>query len=140
MIKKFCILALVILLLPVGLADGEETAKVKSAVSAAEKWLETVDKGSYGDSWVEASEYFKKAISQQEWEHSMKAFRKPFGDLISRKMTSAVYRTSIPGAPDGEYVVIQFESSFKNKKEAIETVTPMLDKEHVWRVSGYYIK
>jgi hypothetical protein len=43
-------------------------------------------------------------------------------------------------APDGEYVVIQFEASFENKKSAIETVTPMLDKDGNWRVSGYYVK
>jgi hypothetical protein len=50
------------------------------------------------------------------------------------------YKTSLPGAPDGEYVIIQFETSFENKKIAIETVTPMMDKDGNWRVSGYYIK
>lgn len=49
-------------------------------------------------------------------------------------------KTSLPGAPDGEYVVIEFESSFEHKKSAIETVTPMNDKDGKWRVSGYYIK
>jgi hypothetical protein len=44
------------------------------------------------------------------------------------------------GPPDGEYVVIQFETSFENKKSAIETVTPMLDQDGKWRVSGYFIK
>jgi hypothetical protein len=36
--------------------------------------------------------------------------------------------------------VIQFDTSFKNKKSAIETVTAMLDKDGKWRVSGYFIK
>jgi hypothetical protein len=62
------------------------------------------------------------------------------GKLISRKVKTQVYKTSLPGAPDGEYVVIQFETSFKNKKAAVETVTPMMDEDGVWRVSGYYIK
>jgi hypothetical protein len=52
----------------------------------------------------------------------------------------ARYETSLPGAPDGEYVVIQFETSFENKKAAIETVTPMFEKNRGWRVSGYYIQ
>ena len=34
----------------------------------------------------------------------------------------------MPGAPDGQYVVIQFETSFQNKKSAIKTVTPMFEK------------
>jgi hypothetical protein len=46
----------------------------------------------------------------------------------------------LPGAPDGEYVVIQFETSFENKKSAIETVTPMIEINGGWRVSGYFIK
>ena len=48
--------------------------------------------------------------------------------------------TSLPGAPDGEYVVIQFDTSFTNKKVAVETVTPMKDEDGIWRVSGYYVK
>lgn len=44
------------------------------------------------------------------------------------------------GAPDGEYVVIQFSASFANKKSALETITPMLGKDGKWRVSGYYMK
>jgi hypothetical protein len=70
----------------------------------------------------------------------MVAFRKPLGKTLSRKITSAKYTTTLPGAPDGEYVVIQYQTSFKNKLSAVETVTPMLDKNGDWRVSGYYIK
>ena len=58
----------------------------------------------------------------------------------SRELLSAQHMTSLPGAPDGDYVVIQFKTSFANKKSAVETVTPMLEKDGVWRVSGYFIK
>ena len=70
----------------------------------------------------------------------MAGVRQPFGKLLSRKLKSKQYATSLPGAPDGQFVVIQFEASFENKKAAIETVTPMLDPDGKWRVSGYYIK
>jgi hypothetical protein len=46
----------------------------------------------------------------------------------------------MPGAPDGEYYVIQYDTSFEKKKSAVETITPMVDKEGKWRVSGYYIR
>jgi len=49
-------------------------------------------------------------------------------------------KSFVPGAPDGEYVVLRFETSFENKAKAIETVTPMREKDGTWRVSGYYIK
>jgi hypothetical protein len=66
--------------------------------------------------------------------------RKPLGSLVSRKLKSAKYTKTLPGAPDGEYVVLQFATSFTNKKEAVETITPMLDKDGKWKVSGYFIK
>jgi len=119
---------------------AEQSEKEKAAVTAAEKWLGLVDEGKNGESWKEAAEYFRNAVKQEQWEESMQAVRKPLGKLVSRKVKSTSYKTSLPGAPDGEYVVIQFETSFENKKSAIETVTPMLDKDGEWRVSGYYIK
>jgi hypothetical protein len=60
--------------------------------------------------------------------------------MLSRKRKNATYSKTLPGAPDGEYVVIQYESSFERKQSAVETVTPMLDKDGKWRVSGYFIK
>lgn len=36
--------------------------------------------------------------------------------------------------------VLQFDTAFKNKKEAVETVTPMLDQDGKWRVTGYFVK
>ena len=118
-----------------------ETDKVESqAVEAAKSWLALVDAGSYGRSWESAAGYFKRAIKKDRWEQAASAVREPLGAVVSRSLQSATYTTSLPGAPDGKYVVIQFSSSFENKKTAIETVTPMLDKDGQWRVSGYYIK
>jgi len=110
------------------------------AVTAAEGWLALVDAGKYGESWKAASGFFKIAVPQGQWEQSLKAVRSPLGKIVSRKLLSKTYMTSLPGAPDGEYLVIQFETSFQNKKSAIETITPMKEKDGKWRVSGYYIK
>jgi len=117
-----------------------QSHKESSAVIAAEKWLNLVDEGEYDESWKEAAEYFRNAVMKEQWEQSLQAVRKPLGKLLSRQVKSTAYSTSLPGAPDGEYVVIQFETSFENKKSATETVTPMMDKDGAWRVSGYYIK
>ena len=112
----------------------------EAAQKAAEQWLALVDIGNYGDSWTATAAAFKNVVSPEQWEQSMKAVRKPLGDLILRKLKSATYSTSLPGAPEGQYVVLQFDTSFANKRVAVETVTPMLDKDGKWRVSGYYIK
>jgi len=118
----------------------DNAGKVKAAEQASEAWLKFVDSGDYSQSWVEASSLFKAAVTEKEWEQKVAVARQPLGALLSRKLQSAEYKTSLPGAPDGEYVVIKYDSSFANKKSAVETVTPMLDKDGQWRVSGYFIR
>jgi hypothetical protein len=127
-------------LLLAGSAMADDSTKEYAALSAAQYWLAMVDAERYVDSWEEAAEYFKAAVNLGQWEQSLQGVRRPLGKMISRKVKSKIYKTSLPGAPDGEYVVIQFEASFENKKSAIETVTPMMDRDGSWRVSGYYIK
>jgi tetratricopeptide (TPR) repeat protein len=113
---------------------------VKMAQTAAGEWLALVDDGKYPESWTAASTLFKSAVTADTWTQMLKSGQTPFGKMLSRKLKNAVYRTSLPGAPDGQYVVIQYDTTFENKKDAVETVTPMLDKDGQWRVSGYYIK
>lgn len=128
------------MMLTAGSVAAQDSGKEKAAMAAAETWLSVVDSGKYGQSWEEAAEYLRNALSQEEWVQALKTVRSPLGKCLSRKVIRTDYRTALPGAPDGEYVVIQFESSFENKKSAIETVTPMVEKGGAWRVSGYYIQ
>jgi hypothetical protein len=140
MIRNIISLLGIFLLLSVGVVAAGDSEKGKAAVAAAEEWITMVDDGKYAESWKEAAQYFKNAVKQEQWEQSLRAVRNPLGKLISRKVKSKTYTTSLPGAPDGEYLVIKFKSSFENKKSAIETVTPMMDKDAKWRVSGYYMR
>ena len=117
-----------------------EPEKEKAAAKVAESWLKLVDNGDYDKSWKEVSEYLRNLVTMEQFGQSVKPVRSPLGKVISRKVKSTTYATSLPGAPDGEYVVVQFETSFENKKSAVETVTPKLDKDGKWRVSGYFIK
>jgi len=114
--------------------------KEKAAVNASKAWLKLVDEGKYAESWDEAAQHFKNAITREQWKTSLESVRSPLGKVLSRNLKSKKYTKTLPGAPDGEYVVIQYETSFQNKQQAIETITPMLDKDGKWRVSGYYIK
>jgi len=118
---------------------GEDKAE-KAATESANHWLSLIDVGDYSASWNEAAPVFKGAVSKNQWAQMLQSTRAPLGTVISRTVKSAVYKNSLPGAPDGQYVVIQYESSFEHKKSAIETVTPSLGDDGQWRVSGYYIR
>jgi hypothetical protein len=117
-------------------ADAPEDA----AQAAAESWLKLVDAEQYGESWEQAAALFKGAVTREQWTQSAAGVRGPLGELKSRKMSSRKYTEQLPGAPDGKYVVLQFDAVYENKESAVETVTPMLEQDGVWRVSGYFIK
>ncbi len=137
--KLLGVLAIVVVFASVS-GGAAELSKERAAESAALEWLFLVDEGKYGESWEETAAYFKNAVGKDQWEQTLRAVRKPLGNAVAREAKSAVYATSLPGAPDGEYVVVEFSTSFANKKSAMETVTPMMDGDGKWRVSGYYIK
>lgn len=118
----------------------EQEKLIQKAIDAAQSWFDLVDKGQYAKSWDGTASLFKKAVTKDQWTLSAQTVRQPLGALISREVLSKTYTRQVPGAPDGEYVILTFKASYENKKEAIETVTPMLDHDGQWRVSGYYIK
>ena len=133
------ILTMLCNLILTGVLQANEVAE-KAAITGSMAWLSLVDEGNYAEGWNQAAGLFKNAVTKEQWLNSMQAFRVPLGKIVARKLKSKQYTKTLPGAPDGEYVVIQYETTFENKKSAIETVTPMLDKDGKWRVSGYYIQ
>ncbi len=124
----------------IGTIAMAQDKNIESAKKGAESWLAIVDKGDYTASYDEAASIFRLAITKEDWLQKVRAARDPLGKVISRKLKGSRYKTSLPGAPDGEYVVIQYDTSFENKRSAIETITPTLDKDAQWRVSGYFIR
>ncbi|MFO1372752.1 MAG: DUF4019 domain-containing protein [Candidatus Competibacteraceae bacterium] len=117
-----------------------ENNPVNKAQDAAKAWLALTDAGKYGQSWDEAASAFKATVTKADWEKAAKSVRSPLGTVKSRQLKSATFTRTLPGAPDGEYVVIQYDTQFENKAATIETVTPMHEKDGSWRVSGYYIR
>lgn len=112
----------------------------QAAISVAGAWLNLVDQGRYSDSWQQAASTFQTVVNKEQWATSLQAIRQSLGKVISRKLNQKQYTNTLPGAPDGEYVVLEFFTVFEKKKNAVETVTPMLDSDGQWKVSGYYIR
>ena len=128
-------LLLVLLVGAAPVQDAEDAAQ-----KSAEAWLDLVDEGRYDESWEEAASLVKTAVTKDDWGRSIASARSPLGKLVSRTVKSRTYAETLPGAPDGRYVVVQYDTTFENKKSAVETITPMMDSDGRWRVSGYYIK
>jgi hypothetical protein len=114
-----------------------DTAAVKIVV---EKWLALVDSGQYETSWKRSSELLRSKVSKSDFKDQLSKARGPLGRLLKRELRLKETESSLPGAPDGQYIIFQYVSSFANKENATETVTPHLDKDKHWRISGYVIR
>ncbi len=121
-------------------ADAIQSGGPAAAQAAADVWLALADDGQYARCWSMTAGIFQRAVSQERWTNQANTGRTPLGKMLSRKLLSATFTTSLPGAPFGKYVVIQYESSFEHKKHALETATAALDPDGQWKVSGYYVR
>lgn len=110
-----------------------------AAVNSAQTWVAQLDRGHWEASWRTASTLFKSQISASQWASVVQPVRQPLGRLLSRKFLSATRATTLPGAPVGDYVVVQFKTAFASKNSAVETIT--LAREGTqWRVAGYFVR
>jgi hypothetical protein len=139
--KKILRIALFTFFLPM-LGRAAENPKIVAAKDAAVKWVGLIDAGKCPDSWTQASSFFQAKITSAAWCQMVNQVRNSMGALAKRDSAhaKATYSKSLPGVPDGEYVVIEYNSSFKQKASAIETVSVQLDKDKKWHVAGYFIK
>ena len=133
------LLALLATAMPVVIGSafsGSDNSEV-AAVESAAQWLALVDEGNISASWDQSAKLLKSSMQQEQWTKMLQA-RLALGRLESRKLMFAKYaKASVPGAPNGEFFVIQYDSSFEHKKSILEMVTPILEEDGQWRVAGY---
>jgi hypothetical protein len=142
--QRFAGVVLLLALTLTGQVRAQEDVSVQAtrdAQAAAESWLAVVDSAHYAVSWSQAAAAFRAAVSQQTWDSTLGQVRTPLGAVQSRALLGAQYTTTLPNAPPGEYVVLQFRTVFAGRAEpAVETVVPMKERDGTWRVSGYFIR
>ncbi len=123
-----------------GSAWAQHEEQEAKAVEAATAWLALVDTGKFGASWDATAPFFRSQVTKEKWDARLVNARLPLGRVVSRTLLAKKYLTDMENAPKGEYVVIVFKTVFENLPKATETITPMLQRDGSWRVSGYFIK
>lgn len=133
------IAASLIAMLAAGIRADQKTDET-AARSVALNWLQEIDEHQYRQAWGETATLFKSAVNADQFATAMDTARTRLGAVISRKLLTEKYATALPGAPPGQYVVVVFATDFAGQRHAKEVITPMLEKDGKWRVSGYYIR
>lgn len=130
--KAFYLVCFILLSQPALATDDTE-------MESASLWLETIDAGEYEESWKLTGSLFQDQLSTAQWVQALVQVRQPLGELEDREVSSSTLASSLPDAPDGEYRVITYASSFEHANNAIETVTLRREGEE-WLPVGYFIR
>jgi hypothetical protein len=112
----------------------------KATITAGERWLALIDAGKAGEAWDLASPMMKSSVARNKFVSGVRDMRKAYGKLASRTAVKFARAHSMPGGPDGDYALIEYELTFANGKKASEQLTWMLGLDEQWRVAGYYIR
>lgn len=112
-------------------------AQMKPMELAALDWLRLIDSKNYEGSWNSTGELFRAQISKDEWVKAVGSAREAVGIFQSRHLSETKELKSLPNLPDGEYIVVQYQSIFSGD-QLTETVT-LTKAMKEWRVIGYFI-
>ena len=139
--KPIAPLALAMLFaMPVCAVHAQEVERTKAGVEAAERWLVLVDAGQGEASWTQAAAVFRGVVTQAQWSAALTQARTPLGALTSRTLANARSTRTLPGAPEGDYVVIQYDAVYANRAGVTETVVATREADGAWKVTTYLIQ
>lgn len=117
-------------------ANAAQREKAAAGALAAAGWLLLLDRRDWGRAWEASSTVFRGTVPLAAWMDGIPKVREPLGPLVERTQAEAVYKTTLQGRPDGEYVTVVFDAKFE-RKQVQEVVTTVRDADGKWRVTGY---
>ena len=112
----------------------------KAGQNAAHAWLLLLDRKDWGTAWDTSSAVFRQNVPLPTWMDNVPKLRDPFGAFVERQPANAVYKKTLAGRPEGDYVTAVFTSKFAKKADVVETVTTVRESDGRWRVTGYQAK
>ena len=134
---KYVAAVVLALLIPVATLGAD--LGTQKAADSAKSWLALVDAGDYAQSWKTSSTLFQGQVTEAQWETAVRAARAPLGPVVARNVAGVDFATTLPGAPDGQYAVLTFDTKFANKAAAIETIAMAMNGSS-WKTAGYHVR
>ena len=115
--------------------------RASAAQSAARQFLALTDRGDAKASWQATGKQFQNGITELQWAKALGQVRTPVGEVVDRALSSTEFLRTFPGAGgEGDYVILQYRTSFAQLTGARESLTLEREADGVWRVIGYIIR
>lgn len=109
------------------------------SANAARGWIALLDAGRWEESWGSAGSLFRSQVLAAQWVATIKSVRQPLGKTMTRSLQRVTRSSSLPGVPDGDYEVIEFQTNFAQRKDSTETVV-LAQEASGWKVVGYFVR
>lgn len=117
----------------------DNAAAVSNAGEAAGTWIDQIDAEAYAETYDDAAPIVHASVTQEQWVGAMQQVRGQVGELQERELQNSQYTTSLPNAPEGEYVIFQYLSAFQQVPKAMEVIVMMRTDEGAWKAAGYQV-
>ena len=131
---------IVVLAFVLGACSESNPEAERSAYEASKPWIALMDQGEYEKCWDEAAPWFRdKVASRDMWIAKANETRDPLGEMKFRELSTTTYATDPIGAPDGEYTIVVYSSSW-DAGSIFETVSMQRQPDGSWGVVGYHVK
>jgi hypothetical protein len=116
------------------ISDDQDT------IEAGKKWLQLLDAGKPGAAWDVASNQLQSGVPRDKFIAEMRRVRQPLGKLSSRTPVKFARAHDLPGAPSGDYAIIEYDAEYANGKRLSEQLIWAIAEGDIWRVAGYFYR
>jgi hypothetical protein len=119
------------------LSPNVNDTRATEAQAAANAWLASFDTGDGADNWLQSASVFKERVKQEDWQKKVEDQRIQFGRLKTRTLKGMGFTRQMDSAPDGEYFVMRYLSTYAKKDNVVEIVVPTRDRDGNWKIANY---
>jgi uncharacterized protein DUF4019 len=109
----------------------------RDSIDAGMKWLALIDGGNAGAAWDLSSKQLKSSVTRDKFIEGMRDARKSLGKLEGRTAERFARSHQLPGAPEGDYAIIDYTARFAQGKKLQERLVWSIEEGDIWRVAGY---
>jgi hypothetical protein len=117
-------------------ARSEDGGQIAPA-AAATRFVALLDAGTVDAAWHEFTPLAQIIKSAAQWQCLQQSLRTAYGPLEQRSMRGVTLQSRYAMLPDGRYAIVQFDTVFRNKRAAIETIVLIQNQDSRWQIYDY---
>jgi D-alanyl-D-alanine-carboxypeptidase/D-alanyl-D-alanine-endopeptidase len=115
-------------------------ADIEAAKLASKEWLELIDVQRYAEAWDSAAGAARATSQKAGFDQSTYTARVALGALKQRTFKSALPIQLPADKARGEYIAVEYASSFEALAATTETVLVAKDQNFAWKAFSYAVK